>query len=309
MTINNFLAYNLRVGDKVRLTLSIKDGITKEIVAFFQGFRILFGQHIGSADNLYPVFCKVAKNGKMSRYHTDEYTGLNEILSIENLNDSSYVELDKFQGLLNASHVTEEYCEKLVINILKELDSLFPGKWLCLYDNPFNAAFWEEHAGIATGINARPFRIRYAKDNDKDTFVLDVDCDTYTQTVLGSENNLEYRPLHMLNSVISAITFPTENFGFNIDGNDENRRSKYIDLVSLGHDGIPIVTNEQPVLLHMGLIEAARINLWWRHALTTEQRIGLFKEKLTFEDAQKRWDSLPLYQKSYYYNSWNNGKQ
>lgn len=300
MTFTEFISHNLRSGDKARLVLSTCSDETKEVIAFFKGFRIIFGQNISDVNNLYPVFCKMTKNGKISRQHTDEYTGLYNIVSIENLNEKPLLAISEIRGLMNASAVTADGCKKLVINILKELNDLFPGKWLGLYDNSFNAAFWEEHSGIASGINARPLRIRYTTDEGKDAFELEVDCDTYEETVLSTKDKLEYRPLDLLYSVVHAITIP---FNVIVPFYDDDDNKDFINLVGLGHKRIPRATDKQPVLLQMYLLEEARYNLWW-YQLTPRQQTKVFDGEVEPDMVRAKWGEISTAEKGYFYQSW-----
>lgn len=134
MTLIEFLSLGIKQGQKV--TLHLKDSNkagTVTVRAFFFGFRFeAYSSVAYKPEQIIPVFNKVAKNGKMLRAHIDQSTWPEYIEYIETDDNAQTLDSDTACSLLNATENLEQAAKRQVRGILKEMNTLFPGKRILL---------------------------------------------------------------------------------------------------------------------------------------------------------------------------------
>lgn len=289
MTLLEFLSHNLRFGDKVELTIKYYDRSQKTITAFFHGFRILDGRHISIGNNLYPMFKKMNKNGKMSREYTDEYTSLETIKSITKLTeDATHFMPEELPSIQKCTYIKNHLAKKQITAICKELATLFPDKWIPLPSSgELDCALWDEHGGIALATGMNILRIRYGKEGEKEGYLVCAAPDYAEPNIYPSwRHDLEYSPLALLRVLVQDIALEGEL------PETAGEEGDCINFSALPWRTFPLAGPGCPVLKNMGLLELLRYNLWWK-SLSPQEKEAVFAFEKSSEDANAFLSEFP----------------
>jgi len=125
MEIFEFISKGLKAGEKVKITLN--DNTTKEY--FFDGYDIPQGTRMYSIELLIPIFRKVSNNGRMLSNRVYLYLG-----DIANVEGEMFkgISLEEINEMNRADDIIQNRAKEILREIVKEMNSLFPGKKIFL---------------------------------------------------------------------------------------------------------------------------------------------------------------------------------
>ena len=269
MTILEFVAHNLQYGQKVSLTLQNRK---EPIVCFFKGVRNWMGTRVGTPDRLIPVFTKVTKKGTRSSRELEQYTSLDEIISIQPY-DIALLPLEQIHSWWLGTRVAETIAENELKAIMKDIAEIFPGKRIP-FKEEFNkgVSVTESHGGmdsefpgtiVSLGIN----------DNGELMFQLDTNdnVDIYHESRVYVSNYSE-----LLYYLVEAVMEPADK--------DEApdylvEEENVLFLSDYTHETLPKADPKKHPTLHgLQIIEVLRANLWW-NTLPGCEKLKMEQEK------------------------------
>lgn len=268
MTILEFVAHNLQYGQKVNLILQNRK---EPIVCFFKGVRNWMGSRVGMPDRLIPVFTQVTKKGTRSSRELDQYTSLDEIISIQPY-ETALLPLEQIHSWWLGSRVVETIAENELKAIMKDIAEIFPGKRIP-FKEEFNkgVSVTESHGGmdsefpgtiVSLGIN----------DNGELMFQLDTNdnVNIYHESRVHVSNYSE-----LLNYLIEAIVNPVrKDEVYDLVEEDDN----ILFFRDYTHENLPKADcQKQTGLHHLQILELLRANLWW-DGLSDSEKAKIAKE-------------------------------
>lgn len=131
MTLIEFLSLGLEAGQRVILTVNDFSSNTHSVDCHFNGYRIFAGKtRAYSPKDIVPVFHFTSKNGKMLNKRIHEFTMLENILQVDTSSRSfkDYNLPEDLKSLMKADENISTTCSNILMNVLKEMSILFPGK-------------------------------------------------------------------------------------------------------------------------------------------------------------------------------------
>lgn len=266
MTLIEFLSLGIKQGQKV--TLHLKDSNkagTVTVRAFFFGFRFeAYSSVAYKPEQIIPVFNKVAKNGKMLRAHIDQCTWPEYIEYIEMDDNAQTLDSDTACSLLNATEKLEQGAQRQVHDMLKEMNTLFPGKRILLGPDTYevNVDYYLKYGCDSGYVDSAGW------DDDAPVYGLSLSCEHVDRATAGS---FRVQWQDMLHSILQAIEYPV------IDVYDEKKN--FIDTDTATWKDIPLPDPKTcPVLDACGCLHALRANLWF--------------ESLDVEDKKREFDNI-----------------
>lgn len=266
MTLIEFLSLGIKQGQKV--TLHLKDSNkagTVTVRAFFFGFRFeAYSSVAYKPEQIIPVFNKVAKNGKMLRAHIDQSTWPEYIEYIEMDDNARTLDSETAGSLLNATDNLEQAAQGQVYDILKEMNTLFPGKRIQLGPDTYevNVDYYLKY-GCDSG-----YAVNAGWADGAPVFGLSLSCEYVENAASGS---FSVRWQEMLHALLEAIEYPAVDV--------EDKTENFIDTDTATWKDIPLPDPKAcPVLDACGCLHDLRANLWF--------------ESLSDEDKKKEFDNL-----------------
>ena len=269
MTLLEFVAHNLQYGQKVSLTLKNRK---EPIVCFFKGVRNWMGSRVGMPDRLIPVFTQVTKKGTRSSRELEQYTSLDEIISIQPY-DTTLLPLEQIHSWWLGTRVAETIAENELKAIMKEIAEIFPGKRIP-FKEEFNkgVSVMESHGGMDSEF---PGTIVSLGVNDKGEFMF-LQLDTNDNVDIYHESRVHVSNFsELLYYLVEAVMEPADK-GEAPDYLVEEENVLF--LSDYTHETLPKADPKKHPTLHgLQIIEVLRANLWW-DGLSDSEKAKIAKE-------------------------------
>lgn len=179
MTLIEFLSLGLIPGKKYTVILKEKwaeEPVEQEL--YFKGFRFFYGRKTGDETQIIPIFNETTKSGRMSPKHYNGIaTWVEHIIDVKGTSPTQTYLYDDLLGLDRAISRIGLNVKRQTINLLQEMNELFPGKKITIDpDCACPATHYFKHGaqsvtitGAGIDANGIPvFDIQGEFDNEKD---------------------------------------------------------------------------------------------------------------------------------------------
>lgn len=276
-----FMAYNLKAGQKVSLTMPAKskDDKYKHVELFFCGYTNKFGLKTASHTSmLRPVFAVPTKSNTPGR--KTEPIGFEDIEDLSIIDSPDDVQLmpNEVDGWMIARAIMSRTALVEVYAICREMNSLFKGKRIPL-NTSVDAARTNDNGDGITKCSVTSLGV-----NECGTPTFDL-CDTET----GAKSTVTMEQIDVDGTVLlSELIESIQNPEFYEEFSEKAAKDNPLLLLSwMQWDEIPKASQNEKALEKLGLLEILRVNLWWR-TLSLEEKTELLSENYFIDKSIKK---------------------
>lgn len=270
MTLNQFLSYGLEPGKKYIVRLKTGGNSNKDFTLYFKGFRNFCCKKVVSyPSDIVPVFCETTPSGRMSKKHFVSWsTDLDHIVAIFTPKDGTVykpITKDEVSTLILASQNYRHRAETEIRDIIREMDSLFPGKLIPISPELYLTVEWGNDEGITSPVTA----VGYNSGEDACYCIVNDQKGNPVQRYLRDAHVEE--PFEFLRGLIRSIEHP------DTESSQEDAFLTCRDIENGGYEKLPSTSwTSTPTLFFLQTIELLKANLWFE-SLEGKERQEILK--------------------------------